>query len=67
MKTTSIILSLVLLTSCYTYTAFDPEEYAAEMAKNANQPTNLKERSRVRAELSQSKRARQDPNQDANS
>ncbi|HJD87508.1 hypothetical protein NZD85_02285 [Empedobacter stercoris] len=67
MKTTSIILSLVLLTSCYTYTAFDPEEYAAEMAKNANQPTNLKERSRVRAELSQSKRARQDPNQDVNS
>lgn len=64
MKTTSIILSILLLSSCYTYKAFDPEEYAAEMAKNVNQPTNLKERSRARADNSDARRARQEPNQE---
>lgn len=63
MKTTSIILSILLLSSCYTYKAFDPEEYATEMAKTDSQPTNLKERSRARAEAAESRRSRQDPNE----
>ena len=65
MKTTSIILSILLLSSCYTYKAFDPEEYATEMAKNNSQPANLKERSRARTDISEMRRERQNPNQNA--
>ncbi|MDM1551267.1 hypothetical protein [Empedobacter falsenii] len=67
MKTTSIILSILLLSSCYTYKAFDPEEYALEMSKgnNQNQTTNSNERSRSRADIAELRRERKSPNENA--
>ncbi|MGV0924232.1 hypothetical protein [Empedobacter tilapiae] len=65
MKTTSIILSILLLSSCYTYQTFDPEEYVAEMTKNTNHSANSNERSRSKANISDLRRARQNPNQNA--
>ncbi|MBW1617678.1 hypothetical protein [Empedobacter falsenii] len=67
MKTTSIILSILLLSSCYTYKAFDPEEYALEMSKgnNQNQTTNSNERSRSRADIAELRKERKSPNENA--
>ena len=67
MKTTSIILSILLLSSCYTYKAFDPEEYALEISKgnNQNQTTNSNERSRSRADIAELRRERKSPNENA--
>lgn len=65
MKTTSIILSLLLLSSCYSYKVFDPEEYAAELAKKNEQTTNLKERSRSKSDIAELRRERMNSNQNA--
>ena len=67
MKTTSIILSILLLSSCYTYKAFDPEEYALEISKgnNQNQTANSNERSRSRADIVELRRERKSANENA--
>jgi len=65
MKTTSIILSILLLSSCYTYKAFDPDEYALEMSKGNNQTANSNERSRSRADIAELRRERKSPNENA--
>jgi hypothetical protein len=48
MKSASIIVSLLLLSSCYTYQTFNPEEYAIELANknNPNQQLDNKKLSR---------------------
>ncbi|WP_413532004.1 hypothetical protein [Empedobacter brevis] len=58
MKTISIILSILLLSSCYTYKSFDPEEYAAELAKNSNQSVNIHEANRSRNDVNEVRRQR---------
>ncbi|MDH1881284.1 hypothetical protein [Empedobacter sp. GD03797] len=65
MKTTSIILSILLLSSCYTYKAFDPEEYALEMAKTKTEPSNVRSRNTADGRIADMKRERKSPNENA--
>ena len=65
MKTNYIFLAITLFfTSCYTYKAFDPEEYAVELANQSTNTSTQNARSRV-TQMTEARRQKLSPNQNS--